>query len=93
MSSGDIFNFIGAKYYVPTASALGFTVIAGMNSVVIKFGAGSSLSFGGETLSTGNGYLMTLGEVLCFDTRGTFYLQATGSTATVYIITGKADGV
>jgi len=88
----DIFSFVGKKLFIPPATVSSIAVVAGLNSIIIKFAAGSSLEFGGATLANGNGYLMTLGEVLAFDTRGTFYLAATGATATAYLISGKTDG-
>lgn len=89
----DIFSFVGQPLHVGTAARTGVTVTAGLNSILIKYSTGGSLEIGGVSLTAGNGYLFTVGEVLSFDIRGTFYMIATGSTATCFLLKGQSEGI
>lgn len=87
------FGFASSVVMVGLSAIQGITTTSGLISIILKYGSGGSLEFGGTGLSWGNGYLMSQNEALSFDVRGNFYLCATGSTVTAYLTKGLSEGI
>lgn len=88
----ELFGFEGKRITVGLSQIVGVTVSAGQAAAIIKYFSGGSLEIGGASLTWGQGYLMDTKEVVSFQSSGTFYLAATGSTVTCMMFRGKTSG-
>lgn len=88
----DITTPLGQRFFVGLSSIIEIAATAGQNCVCIKGITISSLEIGGFTLSWGIGYPLSGGEALNFNGMGSFYLAASGATATVAIFRGRSTG-
>jgi len=84
-------DVISGKFFVGLSSIIGLSLIAGQNSILVKYITGGSLEIGGATLTWGKGYLMDTGA-LGFNSVGSLYFAATGATVTVHYIKGTTAG-
>lgn len=88
----ELFGFDGLRLNVGLSQIIGVTVVAGQAAAILKYFSGGSLEVGGASLTWGAGYLLDTKEVMSFQTSGTFYLAATGSTVTCMMFKGKTSG-
>lgn len=88
----DIFTPVGERVFVGLSSVIQVTPLPGQNGVVIKGITLTTLEIGSATLSWGNGYPIAAGEALSFNGCGSFYLVATGVTASVALFRGRSEG-
>lgn len=63
-----------------------------MMATSVKWYTGGSLEIGGATLTWGQGWLIQSGEVVNWNNAGSFYLAASGATATCMILEGFSPG-
>lgn len=91
-ADNDIYGVIGKRLHIGVSAIIGITIVPGQNSQLIKYFTGGSLEIGGATLTWGIGYLFGGNEAVALDVRGTYYLCATGATATVMLLGGKSMG-
>jgi len=88
----DVESLVGTRLTVGLSQIIGITVLAGQNSIIVKYYSGGSLEVGGVSLTWGSGYLLDTKEVVNIQSSGTFYLAATGSTVTCMILKGRSSG-
>lgn len=91
----QILGFSCGPVFIPAgisnALAVGFS---GANvqvaNIIVKYGSGGSLEmFGSSPVVLGAGYLFSTTESLTLGGPASFWLAATGSTVTAFIIQGK----
>lgn len=96
--SEDISIFKPERLDVGVSQVVGVTLVAGQISIILKYFSGGSLEVidplaqGGQTVLGGSGYMLATSEALNSSMIGTFYLTATGSTATAMLLRGKTIG-
>lgn len=88
----DVYALVGTPLYVGLSAIIGVTIQSGYCATVVKYASGGSLEIGGSSMSWGTGYLFGVNEAVSINMRGTFFLAATGATATVYLLTGLSQG-
>jgi len=91
-TEGSIYGFLGTQHYIGVSQVIGITVIPGLLAMTVKHSGGGTLWSGGATVSVGNGYLVSTGEALNIDSRGTLYFTSAGATSTIHILRGRTSG-
>lgn len=92
MSRDDVSTPLGQRFFVGLSSIIQINATAGQNCLIIKGITFTTLEIGGATLTWGIGYPFAAGEALSFNSDGTVYLAATGSTAQVAVFIGRSEG-
>jgi hypothetical protein len=88
----DISTPIGRRVFVGLSSIIQITPFNGQNALIVKGISFTTLEIGSATLSWGIGYPITAGEILSFNSQGSIYLAAAGSTATIAFLVGRSEG-
>jgi len=88
----DVYTPFASRITVGLSSILQITPIAGQNCLVLKGISISTLEIGGASLTWGQGYPLSSGEALSWNGSGSFYLAASGATATVALFRGRSQG-
>jgi hypothetical protein len=92
-STSDIFSLVGNVTNIGLSSIISFAVLPGQNATSFKFISGTTLWFGGSTLTWGVGYPVSVGEIINIASRGNVYFAAQGSTAIIGVLYGRSGGV
>lgn len=92
MSRDDISTPQGLRLFVGLSAIIQVAVTAGQNAIILKGLSFSNLEIGGASLTWGQGYPFSVGEILSWNSAANFYLAASGSTATVAIFKGRSSG-
>lgn len=83
---------------IPAGASLLVTPVPGQMSVLVKYFSGGSLSITNVVDATGSSnaiaqqYVFSASEALSFDSVGSFYLTATGSTSVAHMIRIRSSG-
>lgn len=85
-SQDEVFDLNAIRLNIGLSAIIGITIVANQTAIAIKSFSGGSCEIGGASLTWGQGWLLQ--ETISLAGRGTFYLAASGSTATVMILKG-----
>ncbi len=92
MAREDISTPLGQRYHIGLSSIIQINATPGQNAITLKGISCTVLEIGSATLSWGIGFPLYLGEALSFNSNGSIFLCAAGSTATVALFVGRSDG-
>ena len=88
----EVFSLVAERVTLAPNTLRGITVVPGLNSIVVKYGAGGTLEIGGSSLTVGNGYVIGSGEAVNIQVSNTFYLICSGVTTTAFLLRGRSEG-